>query len=75
MSGGEADGRGGIASTSKDEEDIFPIPPRHAYAIPPIRRGVDKLKKSIASLPPYVLLKRENFRLSTPFCTGYFVGT
>ena len=33
MSGGEADGRGGIASTSKDEEDIFPIPPSHAYAI------------------------------------------
>ena len=33
MSGGEADGGGGIASTSKDEEDIFPIPPSHAYAI------------------------------------------
>ena len=33
MSGGEADGRGGIASTSKDEEDIFPIPQSHAYAI------------------------------------------
>ena len=33
MSGGEADGRGGIALTSKDEEDIFPIPPSHAYAI------------------------------------------
>ena len=33
MSEGEANGQGGIAPTSKDEDDIFPIPPSHAYVI------------------------------------------